>query len=164
MDEVTIRRAEAIIDLAAALAFGAAAAWPCLQLGFGAPAGAGVGVAAFAAALASLHQVRPEAVAFRLAQFDPRDLGPDELLLTEADRPFPALGLEPNCSELMLDDALPPADPDSRVVRLFDASAMPTPGELKSRIDRHLGGPPSAPPDASQALFDALAELRGALR
>jgi hypothetical protein len=43
---------------------------------------------------------------------------------------------------------------------------MPTPGQLKARIDRHLegGGPAEASPDASQALYDALAELRRSLR
>jgi len=52
------------------------------------------------------------------------------------------------------------------VVRLFDVSAMPSPGELKHRIDRHLDGPSpsSPPPDASQALHDALSELRRTLR
>jgi hypothetical protein len=41
---------------------------------------------------------------------------------------------------------------------------MPTPGELSDRIDRHLEREPAAAPDASQALHDALAELRRSLR
>lgn len=67
---------------------------------------------------------------------------------------------------LELVDVLPQLDGDSRVVRLFDPSAMPTPSELKARIDRHLerGSPPGASPDASQALVDALTELRRSLR
>lgn len=153
MDEVTIRRAEALIDLGAAAALGAAVAWLCVQLAFGPLAAAVAGLFGLAAAAGALGHVRPEAISFQLAGFDPCDLDPTELLLTEVDR-----------QELVLDDALAPADPKSRVVRLFEVSAMPTPGELKARIDRHLGGPQSAPPDATQALFDALADLRSSLR
>jgi hypothetical protein len=47
---------------------------------------------------------------------------------------------------------------------LFDRKAMPTPGQLQSRIDRHLGHRQSTPEDASQALSEALAELRRSLR
>ena len=162
---MTIRRAEAIIDAAAAAALGAAAAWLCVRLGLGPPATAAAGLFGLGAAFAALRCVRPETASFRLAGFAPCDLEPAELLLTEADCPQPvASDGRIESGELILDDALAPADPDSRVVRLFDVSAMPTPGELKARIDRHLGGPPSSPPDASQALFDALAELRSSLR
>ena len=158
MDEVTIRRAEAIIDFGAAAALGAAVAWLCAQLALGMPVAAAAGLFSLVAALVALRRVRPEADSFRLAGFDPCDLEPAELLLSNPDR------IEADSDELVLDDALPPADPDSRVVRLFDVSAMPTPGELKARIDRHLAGPQPAPPDATQALFDALAELRSSLR
>jgi hypothetical protein len=71
---------------------------------------------------------------------------------------------------LLLVDALRMAAPDSRVVRLFDHQPMPTPGQLKDRIDRHLAGaprhpsPPMSPPDASQALYAALDELKRSLR
>ena len=84
---------------------------------------------------------------------------PDELLLTDFDR------LRPD--ELMLDDILAELGPDSRVVRLFDPNAIPTPGQLNDRIARHIregSSPAPAPPDASQALHDALAELRRSLR
>jgi hypothetical protein len=58
------------------------------------------------------------------------------------------------------------------VVQLFEPAAMPTAGELKARIDRHVANPPigrdnnstPAPADASGALFEALAELRRSLR
>jgi hypothetical protein len=86
----------------------------------------------------------------------------DELLLTEADRlPVPASG-----DPLVLDDVLAAIGPDSRVVRLFDRTAMPTPGQLQVRIDDHLGQGSAAadPTDASQALSDALAELKRSLR
>ena len=83
----------------------------------------------------------------------------DELLLTEADRVGAADTLE-------LDDILAELGPDSRVVRLFDRKAMPTPGQLKTRIDIHLdkSKPSAVQSDAAQALSDALAELRRSLR
>jgi hypothetical protein len=94
----------------------------------------------------------------------------DELLLTDADRVGDELlltdrvGLVSQADEmLILDDILAELGPDSRVVRLFDRKAMPTPGQLKSRIDHHIGQGP-AQSDASQALSDALAELRRSLR
>ena len=84
----------------------------------------------------------------------------NELVLTERDRR--GTGSEP----LILDDILAELGPDSRVVRLFDRKAMPTAGQLKRRIDTHLegGAAPVPAPDASQALSDALAELRRSLR
>lgn len=90
---------------------------------------------------------------FDVRQIDPHD-PPD--MLPAATEPEP----------LVLDDILGELGPDSRVVRLFDPAAMPTPGQLNDRIERHLGRdvPPIAPPDASQALRDALAELRRSLR
>lgn len=90
----------------------------------------------------------------------------DELVLTDADKVAPeelVLGDEDRL--LVLDDVLAQIGPDSRVVRLFDRRAMPTPGQLKSRIDDHLGkaAPVTARSDASQALSQALAELRRSL-
>lgn len=84
----------------------------------------------------------------------------DELLLSDADRLTPAAP-EP----LVLDDILAEIGPDSRVVRLFDRRSMPTPGQLQARIDGHLRQTSgSAVPDASEALSNALAELRRSLR
>jgi hypothetical protein len=97
----------------------------------------------------------------RLQPLEAHDLG--ELLLTDSDRIHP---VEPDVpEELMLEDILAELGPESRVVRLFDPAAMPTPGQLNARIERHLGeeSASSAPPDASQALYDALAELRRSL-
>ena len=86
-----------------------------------------------------------------------------ELVLTDADRLGPPR-VRPDAA-LALDEILAELGPDSRVVRLFDPAAMPTPRELNSRIARHLGdGSPPAPTDDSQALYDALAELRRSLR
>lgn len=86
----------------------------------------------------------------------------DALLLTEADRLPAAASGDP----LVLDDVLAAIGPESRVVRLFDRTAMPTPGQLQVRIDDHLGQGSAAadPMDASQALSDALAELKRSLR
>lgn len=68
-------------------------------------------------------------------------------------------------SELLLDDVLAEIGPESRVVRLFDPAAMPTAGELQSRIERHLGdGDPAGDPEAAQALNDAILNLRRSLR
>jgi hypothetical protein len=86
----------------------------------------------------------------------------DELLLTDADRLTENVADSRRDDELLLDDVLAELGSDSRVVRLFDASAMPTPGQLKSRIDEHLSR--GSMPDASQALHDALADLRRSLR
>lgn len=95
--------------------------------------------------------------------FEVRDYAPNsyqELLLT--DRYEPEQPSEP----LILDDILAQIEPNSRVVSLFDRDSMPTPAQLKSRIDAHLGRGPAGPPpaDASQALHDALAELRRSMR
>lgn len=159
MSERTIRTAELSLDLGAAGVLGLAAAWSSVQLALSplfAAAAAGLGCAG---AFAALRQVRPAPPAFAVPGFEPVALDvPAELVLTDAER------VSPETHELLLDDVLRPADPDSRVVRLFDVSAMPTPGELKAHIDRHLAASQSAPPDASQALFDALAQLRSSLR
>jgi hypothetical protein len=102
---------------------------------------------------------------FLLPAFDPASLpaaDPADEVLTDSDRlDRPQVA---DADELVLDDVLARLEDFSRVVRLFDRSAMPTPGELKSRIDRHLETPASAPPDASQALHDALSQLRRTLR
>lgn len=73
---------------------------------------------------------------------------------------------------LILDDSLARPDAGSRVVQLFATPRLPTPGQLKDRIDRHLAsgtmhavrefdGPAS---DASDALYAALNDLRRSLR
>lgn len=96
---------------------------------------------------------------FAAATFENRPV--DELLLTDE---LTAGG--PGADELLLDDILAEVGADARVVRLFDPAARPTAGQMKANIDRHLrvAGPIPAPPDASQALHLALAELRQSLR
>lgn len=161
---------EASIDRAASGLFAMAvayASWILLPDAFvtlrrGAAA-ALVAAAGYALVLRILSAIQPEARRLPVPVFDVREMEPiesDALLLTER--------YEPSASEepLILDDVLGALAPDSRVVRLFDPAAMPTAGELNNRIRRHLvrGAPPAPSQDASQALHDALAELRRSLR
>jgi hypothetical protein len=113
-----------------------------------------------------LDAVHPKPRRLKVQIFDVREVEPieePELLLTEIFEPQPAAQFE---DELILDDILAKLSTDSRVVRMFDPAAMPTAGELKSRIDRHLDDEASAAQsfDATRALHDALAELRHAIR
>jgi hypothetical protein len=101
-------------------------------------------------------------------------LGPDELILT--DDQSAAAQASPDQAPLELDDILDQIGPEARVVRLFDRKAMPaprfSPGQLHTHLVDHsrngasLSAPPQSPgpPDASQALSAALAELRRSLR
>jgi len=125
---------------------------------------AGAAMVAYWLCVRMLGAVQPEARRLPVPVFDVRqidDVEPPELLLTDVHEQPPASAEEP----LVLDDILAELAPDSRVVRLFDPAAMPTPGQISARIDRHLSGDSSAAPsaDASQALHDALAELRRSL-
>ena len=104
-----------------------------------------------------------------------------ELLLTESYAPAELQAAEAHLQELELTNAVDEAPVEeqlslsdtrpehplaqSRVVSLFDAAAMPTPGQLGTRIDRHLQREPDAAQsaEAAQALQDALAELRRAI-
>jgi len=157
------QRIEWMCDLVAAALFAAAAGYVLRTLtGSDALAASGLALAGIAC-LRILRSVEPQK---ELAPFEPFDVRllfaqADELLLTDAER---LREVDPD--ELLLDDVLERPAPDSRVVRLFDRSAMPTPGELVTRIDRHLVGQalPNRRPDASQDLIEALAELRRSLR
>ena len=163
-------RIEANIDRAAAALFALAAAYSTWALVANAlvqpsraAAAAAAAIVGFAAAIRLLRSVQPEVPRLPVPVFDVREMEPiepEELLLTEA---YPQAAVE---EPLVLDDVLAELEPDSRVVRLFDPAAMPTAGELDRRIQRHMerGAPPAPPPDASQALHDALAELRKSLR
>ncbi len=92
-------------------------------------------------------------------QASPESFG--ELLLTD----IVDQASEDKDDALLLDQPLKADPPESRVVQLFGA-VSPTPGQLKSRIDRHLerNVVDSENFDASQALHEALAELRRSLR
>lgn len=126
---------------------------------------AAASLAGFVLAYAVMRAVAPEPRRHGLAPFKVEQIGlPDELLL---DLCYEAPEEAETDDALLLDDALGPPDPDSRVVRLFDPGKMPTAGQLIERIDRHLAGVPrpvQTVPDASDALYQALAELRRSLR
>lgn len=158
-DDAT-RTVEKIIDALAATAFGTACGFAGTVFA-GVAAGAAAGLALALATWRLLTRIEPLPAALALAEFVPAGIDiaddADELLLTEKVASAPT-------DELLLDDILEELGPDARVVRLF-AKPIPTPGELSSTIDRHLGAAPrSDAPDASDALFNALADLRRSLR
>jgi hypothetical protein len=166
------RRLETAVDRLAAALFAGAAAFSAAKLlqdlifqpQLSAVA-AGAGAGAYFLCVRFLQRVAPEQVRFAVAQFETvqfDDPAADELVLTSDDRAQP--GAETS-DELVLDDVLAELSPDSRVVRLFDPAAMPTAGELQQRIERHVGAGHARPaaPDASEALYEALAELRRSL-
>jgi len=164
MEARHVQQLESAIDGIAAAILAAAAGYSCLRVGLSPAAAAAAGVVVLLAGWKILGAVSPGSPSFALAAFDPAPLPAaeeaEELVLTESDR----LEHHQVPDELVLDDVLARLEDFSRVVRLFDRSAMPTQGELKSRIDRHLEAPAPAPADASQALHDALSELRRTLR
>ena len=168
MQAGTATKIERNVDRAASLLFASAAAYAAwvvvaarLPLPESAVAVTVIAGLAWLVSFRMLRAIEPEQRKLPVPVFDVREidvLPPEELLLTER--------YEPAQEPLVLDDILDRLEPDSRVVRLFDPAAMPTPGQLNDRIQRHLvRGAPAAPPqDASQALHDALAELRRSLR
>ncbi|MFL6759703.1 hypothetical protein [Sphingomonas sp.] len=136
---------------------------------------AGAGALAYLPCRRLMEHIGSRHAGFDLTAFEPVELDmfepTDELVLTEADRLRPQDELVLTDADrldgseaLLLDDILAEIDSDARVVRLFDRAAMPTPGQLQSRIAGHVGASPvEAPADAAQALSDALAELRRSL-
>ena len=168
MDSTGRNPAETAIDAAAATLLAGAVGFACGRSGVADPLLSGA--AALAIVLAGLRLVPASERRLPLAAFETVPLEPfaaevmdgagDELLL---DQPLAQAGGTDDA--LLLDDALERADPESRVVRLFDPAAMPTAGQLHASIDAHLraGLPASAPPDAAQALTDALRDLRRSL-
>jgi hypothetical protein len=171
MEARLVTRIESAVDLSAATALALAGAASATWLGYSPAVAALAGLAAGLVGWKILSAVQVEPQTFGLA-FEPSSLpeaeGPAELVLTDADRYEPAAHAPVAEADeaLVLDDVLARLDDGSRVVRLFDPAAMPTPGQLQSRIDRHLASPGSsgAVPDATRELHDALAELRRTLR
>ena len=168
MDARFAQRIEGIVTVASAAILAAAVAFALGRLSTSmVTAGAAAALVLLIAPLI-LRSIEAGDREFSLAHFAPAELvleGPDELLLTDADR-LDQGHSSAAAGELMLDDVLVSLADDSRVVRLFDASAMPTPGQLKAQIDRHLGQtqPATGLQDASAALHQALAELRHSLK
>jgi len=170
MDAGHTKRIEQGAALVAAGSLAAAAGFAAGQLLGPTIAVGAVTAAAFVGGLLVLRAIRPADPVFALGQFDLAELSfapVEELVLTDADRLEAASVAETEKDELVLDDVLAGLGEDSRVVRLFDVAAMPTPGQLKARIDHHLGkaqSPGAGLVDASAALHEALAELRSSLR
>ena len=190
MDAGQIDRIETGVEQLASALFGAAAGYAVYVTLRGVVSQPELAVCAGAAAIVanlicgrSLAAFASKGPQFKVRAFDVREIETlderdellladddrlsDELVLTEADRLKSPVELILGDEDrlLVLDDVLEEIGPQSRVVRLFDRKAMPTPGQLKTKIDDHLGrGSPTAQSDASQALSDALAELRRSLR
>lgn len=160
-----------LVELGGALAPAAAAGFAALQLApsfDAAPATAMVigSLGAFVLAYAVMRAVAAEPRQHGLAPFKVEQIGlPEELLL---DVRYEQPSDVESDNALLLDDPLGPPDADSRVVRLFAPEKMPTAGQLLERIDRHLAEGPrpdrESIPDATDALYQALAELRRSLR
>jgi hypothetical protein len=181
MDVRLIDRLETAIEVAAAAMFGGAVAYAALNwLISPAPErwaySAGAGILGFVLCLRTMRMFASHKPSLAVPIFNVRDIEPefDELLLTDADRVGRAeLVLtdadrlaSPPTEPLVLEDILTEIGPDARVVRLFDPKSMPTPAQLKARIDSRLGQgptPQAGASDASQALSEALAQLRRSL-
>ncbi len=151
----SVEKIESAVDAGAALLLAAAVSYALWTIVAAQSVAAAGGVGAFAACLAGLRRIPSAAPCDEDA---PRCVTPVADLLAEADR-----SLAHAEDELVLEDILAALGPDSRVVRLFEPGNMPTPAQMKAPIDRHLEGDGTAAPDASQALHDALADLRRSL-
>lgn len=168
MRAVTVERIETGVQRAAAAAFAGAVAFAVFQLLARVAEQPGLGVFTAASALVAylvcgriLAGVDAPSARFPVRAFDVAAIEaaePQELPEADSERAAE--------DALVLDDILAEIGPDSRVVRLFDPAAMPTPGQLQARIDRHLDEDDAVAPlaDASQALYEALDELRRSLR
>lgn len=74
----------------------------------------------------------------------------------------PEAGTDDSADTLILDEVVASIAADSTVVRLV--AAVPTAGELRDSIERHLRSHPQDPiPDAADELRSALAELKQSL-
>ncbi len=171
-----------LAELAGAMALGVAGGFAALKaapsIALSPPSAMiGASFAGFAAGLLAMRLVTPAPRSlpvgeFELANVESSGLTEPLLLDTVYEEPLLLEDFAGDDAALLLVDALQTAEPDSRVVRLFAQEPMPTPGQLKDRIDRHLAGAPrhpsppmSAPAaDASQALYAALNELKRSLR
>jgi len=134
-------RAESAIDVAAAAIFAAAVGFALWATAVGGPFGAAVVAAAFLLAWTGLRCVPADPPSYALPAFSPVPIEPTPDQQDEA------------ADELILQDRLATVSPDARVVRLFG------PGQDHLHSSRS-----SMAPDASQALNEALAELRRSLR
>lgn len=172
MDAALVSKIESGVERTAASLFAAACGYAAYrwlsphvpQPALGAEIG-GAAALAYLCAIRALRTITPTVQELPVPIFDLREYEivdqPPELLLTERYQAPVETAQEP----LELDDVLAEIDPDSRVVRLFDPGAVSNPGQLKERVDRHLRRRSATPQDdATEALHEALAELRRSIR
>jgi hypothetical protein len=122
---------------------------------------------AYLISVRALNVVKPKTRKLPVPVFDVRSVEPFEefeLRLIASNQVAPVL--EDDREPLVLDDRLIEPGSDARVVRLFDAAAMPPSRVSDAAIETlsAAGAPPIGHEDASQALHEALAELRRSLR
>ena len=129
---------EKAADIAASATFAAAVGFAAGTVGLGALPTIVSAVTASCIAFAVLRRVSAGNRDYNLPVFEP----------------VPLEAAHKTVDELVLDDVLQIAGPDARVIRLFDPAR-------ESELAARANGPQ---PDASQALTDALAELRRMLR
>jgi|GEM_PF-3591405 len=175
-----------LVELAGASALAVAAGYAALKaapaLAVPAPATmTASGFAFFAFGLLAMRAVKPDPQGHSLPDIQVEPIvaaellldqdDPDELLLEAVWEDELLLDTVDEDEAMLLDDRLAAPKPDSRVVQLFASPSPPTPGQLRDRIDRHLARDPRRaaadippPPDATDALFAALNELRRSLR
>ncbi|HUE79451.1 MAG TPA: hypothetical protein VMN38_07455 [Sphingomicrobium sp.] len=148
------------MDTAAAAIFAAAVAFALHATAIDSgPMVAAAAAAGFVLVWAGLRRVPVEEPAYDLPDFQLPPIEPQESLAGAGPGGAP-LTAQPSMastaatSELLLEDALVGVEPDARVVQLFHPRQPPTTDD-----DRQ-----SAPLDASEALSDALAQLRRSLQ
>jgi hypothetical protein len=180
MQSALVIRIEQTVDQTASAVLGlacgyATSLWFVGELAKPMLAAAMLAVAGFAYFLSVrvLGAVHPQLPRSKVPIFDVRDLEPMDFgnEADESDRSEMLLddpletGHWADEQPLLLDDVLAELESNSRVVRLFDPSAMPAAGDVRSRTDDELGSEISAAQsdDATRALYDALAELRRSL-
>lgn len=145
-----------LLELAPAVLFGCAVSFASSrapQSRLAAIAPLALGLVACALVLALLRRLRHSGEAFAMPRFERVEIEPDGV----AELPEP---------ELLLNDVLGAPEPQSRVVRLFDARPARGGGELQADVLPLCSAvrPIPTPPDATEALHDALAALRQSLR
>lgn len=155
MNGRTVARIESAVDASAAALLAGAVAYAVHGLLV-----TTVGVAASAAGAFGLCFAGLRNVPVAARESETSTVTPVTELLAEADRSIEAEEQD----ELVLDDILAALDADSRVVRLFEPGANSPPAQLKEKIGHHLGSArPAGPVDDSQALHEALSDLRRSL-
>lgn len=148
MDARAAERIESAVDAGAATLLAAAVGYAFYHLAMGQMALAGGAAGAFALSFLGLRRIPPAVDRFERIGRE-QTATPVADLLAEADR-----SLAHAEDELVLDDILAALNENSRVVRLFERDAMPIPADRGSAPGQ----------DASQALHDALADLRRSLK